>query len=432
MEAEIINIGTELLLGQTINTNAATIGQKIASLGINIRYQLVVEDNKERLVECLKTSLERSNIVITTGGLGPTVDDLTVQAIAEVLDNKLVLNQQILSRIKAHFKQRKARMPASNIRQAYVPEKARVIENHIGTAPGLIIKSNSKYIIALPGVPREIEAMMKEVILFLKRITREKSIIKSRLIKITGMSESAVNDNLKDLFTSSPEMTIGIYAHPGQIDLRITAKAKNAKEAEQAIMSLEKEIRKRLKEHIFGVDTQTLESVLADLLIQQKKTISVAESCTGGLIANRLTNVPGSSKYFRMGIVAYSNEAKINELKVPSRIIRQHGAVSRYTALAMAEGIEELTGSHLSLGVTGIAGPHTSEKKPVGLVYIALVAEKKQARCATPSRNNKHLRIKEYVRHCHKYNFVGNRDMIRYSTSQAALDMVRRYLLGYI
>jgi len=417
MKAEIINIGTELLLGQIINTNAAALGQRMALTGIDVCYQSVVGDNKDRLAKNLRNGLKRSDVVIITGGLGPTEDDITVGAIAKSLDTKLILNKRVLAGIEARFKKSNIRMPASNIRQAYIPQKAKIIENHQGTAPGLIIKVKAnKYLIALPGVPREMEAMMDKVIPFLKKIKPQKSIIKSRSIKITGLSESAVNDKVADLLKMGPEVTLGIYASPSEIALRITAKAENEKTANKAISKIEKELKIRLKEYIFGTGPQTLESVIGDLLIKQKMTLAVAESCTGGLITNRLTNIPGSSKYLLMGITAYSNKAKIEILKVPSKVIKQHGAVSSLTALAMAKGIQKLSNSHLALGITGIAGPGTSEKKPTGLVYISFVAGTKKSR-----------KIK-YTEYCHKYNFSGSREIVKYRTSQAALDIIRRYL----
>ena len=280
-------------------------------------------------------------------------------------------------------------------------------------SPGIIINIKpKKYLIALPGVPGEMEAMIQQLLPFFKRISPGKSIIKSRSIKISSMSESAVNDKINDLFPLEKSLSLGIYASPSQIEIKITAKTTNLVRANNLISKLEKAIKTRLKPNIFGTDKETMESAVARLLLKQKKTLSIAESCTGGLITHRLTNIPNSSKYLLTGLVAYSNKAKTQILKVPSPTIKQHGAVSRQTASGMAKGIRKLANSQIALSVTGIAGPGRSEKKPVGLVHMVLITEKKE--------------------YHYEYNFSGTREMIKYRASQAGLELIRRHLLNLL
>lgn len=413
MRTEIINIGTELLSGQVINTNAAFLGRAMGSIGLTVSYQTVTADDRDQVVSSIQAGLKRSEVVIVTGGLGPTVDDITIAAIAKALNKKLLLDHNILKQIKARFKKRKINMPASNIRQAYIPEKAKIIKNPIGTAPGIIINIKpKKYLIALPGVPGEMEAMIQQLLPFFKRISPGKSIIKSRSIKISSLSESAVNDKINDLFPLEKGLSLGIYASPSQIEIKITAKTTDLLKANNLISKLEKAIKTRLKTNIFGTDKETMESAVARLLLKQKKTLSIAESCTGGLITHRLTNIPNSSKYLLMGLVAYSNKTKTQILKVSSQVIKKHGAVSQQTALGMAKGIKKMANSQIALSVTGIAGPGRSKKKPVGLVHMVLIAEKKE--------------------YHYEYNFSGTREMIKYRASQAGLELIRRHLLNLL
>jgi nicotinamide-nucleotide amidase len=410
VNAEIVAIGTEILLGHIVNTNASYISQKLAQIGIDVYYHSTVGDNPLRLSQTIKTAMNRSDVVITTGGLGPTVDDITVETIANLMGKKRALDRQVLRKIRSFFRQRHITMPASNVNQGYIPEGARVIQNNAGTAPGLMCWHDGRVLIALPGVPREMVPMMEDsVIPYLKKINPSKQIIKSRTIKVVGLGESAVNDRVKDILRMGPIVTVGIYAHPAQIDLRITAKAKNEKQADELILQAEKKIRRRLKDYVLGADSDTLESIVGNLLSRQRKTVSTAESCTGGFIANRITNVPGSSKYFRMGIVVYSNDSKTSKLNIPSDIIKQHGAVSKQVALLMASNIRTVANTDFGIGVTGIAGPTgATAGKPVGLVYIAL-------------SSSKGTRLE-------KCNFPGEREIVKFRASQLALDMLRKEL----
>lgn len=373
MNAEIISIGTELLLGHIVNTNTAFLSQKLAEMGIDVYHASVVGDNPGRLTQAVKQAVHRSDIVILTGGLGPTVDDITIETI-----------------------------------NALSPKNTKWIKNKVGSAPGIVTEYRGKIIVCLPGPPRELEPMfVNDVTPILAKKSTSTSIIKSRTIKIAGLPESLVNNKMKDLLNLKPPTTVGIYAKLGQVELKIMSKAKNEKEASRSIASMERKIRSRLKDHIFGCDEETLEGAVAGLLIKKKKTIAVAESCTGGLVSNRLTNVSGSSKYFIMGLIAYSNEVKKNILCVDPEIFKIYGAVSKQAASQMAVGIKLLAGTDIGVGITGIAGPGGGTKtKPVGLVYIALAIGNK-------------LIMREL-------KFRGSREEIKFQASQVALDMLRR------
>ena len=409
MRAEIISVGTELLLGHIVNTNAAYLSKKLALLGIDLYYQTTIGDNPARLASQLKQAFSRSDIVFTTGGLGPTVDDITLSSICNATFKELVFNKKIEKCIARHFRKRGLKkMPKDAARQAYIPRGARWFENNVGTAPGILIERGEKIIFALPGPPRElIPIFKKNVIPYLKKKgLAGKWTIKTKTIKTVGLVEAEVNKIVKDLLSVGPATTLGIYVHLGEVDLKITSKAKDGKTAEREIKKLEKKIRKRLGKYIYGVDSESLEYVVGKMLARGKKTLAIAESCTGGLIANRITNVSGSSKYFKMAIVAYSNEAKVNLLGVSKDKIKKYGAVSKQVALDMAKGVKRLSKADVGLGITGIAGPKgATKKKPVGLVYIAVAGD----------------RIKT-VKKC---LFIGSREEIKLQASIAALNLIR-------
>ena len=408
MRAEVISVGTEILLGHIVNTNAAYISKKLASLGVDLYYHTTIGDNPARLNSALGKALSRSDIVFTTGGLGPTVDDITMYSIGSTVSRPLILNKKIEHLIKAHYKKRGLKeTPEDARRQAYIPRGARWFENTVGTAPGTLIEHGKKVIIALPGPPRElIPIFEKNIIPYLKKKgLAGKNIIKTRVIKIVGLVEAEVNRIVKDLLSIGPGTTLGIYAHLGEIDLKITSKGKSEKAVNREILKIEKKIRKRLGNHIYGTDHQTLESVVGKMFASEG-TLAIAESCTGGLIANRITDISGSSKYFKMGIVAYSNKTKTDLLDVPGDKIKKYGAVSKEIALLMAKGMKKLSKASLALGVTGIAGPTGgTPKKPVGLVYIAAVTDK--------------------INMVKKCRFTGSREEIKQQASTAALDFIR-------
>ncbi|MBN2453397.1 MAG: competence/damage-inducible protein A [Candidatus Omnitrophica bacterium] len=407
MKAEIISIGTELLLGQIVNTNAAYLSRKLAELGIDLYYQTTIGDNSQRLVQTLRKSLIRSDIILLTGGLGPTVDDITMEAVANLIGKPLILNRAILKDIKRYFLSRGFKPPHGNDRQARVPEGAKCLRNKVGTAPGLIIEHLGKVIICLPGPPREMAPLFEDgVVKYIRKRWGRGAVIRTRTIKTVGLPESRVNTIVKDLLELTPPTTVGIYAKLREVHLVIMAKANTEKAASSAIAKVEKKIVLRLGKHIFGYDDETLEDIVGWKLIDKKLTIAVAESCTGGLISSRLTDASGSSKYFIMGAVPYANEVKIKHVGVSADTLKRYGAVSRQVALEMARGIRSIMGVDIAIAVTGIAGPTGgTPRKPVGLVYIALVAEKRRI-------------VREF-------RFDGSRKDIKWQTSQAALDIIR-------
>ncbi len=418
MNAEIISIGTELLLGHIVNTNTAFLSQKLAEAGIDVYNTSVVGDNPRRLAESLKQALGRSDIVITTGGLGPTVDDITIETVSKFIGKRVVLNKAILKDLKAYFQLRGMKLPTESIRQAYIPEGVKWIRNMVGTAPGLIIYYKGKVIVCLPGPPRELNPMFEnKIIPYISRgrlnvpysVDNRKSwTLKTRTIKITGLAESQVNKLAKDLLELNPPTTVGIYAKLGEVDLKIMSKARNENIAVGAIRKIEKKISARLKDYIFGYDNDTLESAVGKLLISKKNTIAVAESCTGGLLSSRLTDTNGSSAYFMMGLIAYSNLVKVARLGVDEKVLMKHGAVSKEVACQMASGIRILAGTDIGIGITGIAGPAGGTRnKPVGLVYIAL---DKKSRAP-------------FVR---EFRFKGTREEVKFQATQVALDLIRK------
>ena len=310
-----------------------------------------------------------------------------------------------------HFKTRKLKMPANNLRQAFIPKGARPILNNAGTAPGLLIPVRKKIVIALPGVPNELYPMFKKTVVpYLRKSYRPRKIIKSRVIKITGLPESRVNEKVRDLLKIKGDVQMGIYPHPGEVSIKITAIKKGRKSIDPLINKIEKKIRLRLGNYIFGCDNEKLEEVVGKTLLKMKKTLSIAESCTGGLLANRITDIPGSSGYFQTGVVAYSNPSKNKILNIPLEIIKKYGAVSKLVTSLMAKNIRLLAKTDIGIGISGIAGPlGATKKKGVGLVYIALSTKKKTI--------------------CKEFRFLGQRSIVKYKATQAALDMIRLNLL---
>jgi len=411
VNAEIISVGSEILLGHIINTNSSYLSKKLSELGIDIFRQSVVGDNPRRLSWALKKSLDRSDIVITTGGLGPTVDDITVNAIAEATGRALVTNPKIVKSIKTFFKKRHIKMSSYVLRQARIPEGALAIENTVGTAPAILLDYRGKMIIALPGPPRELKPIFEAAVIpHLKKRYRTGFVIVTRTIRTVGQPESAINKKIRSFLAMPEPVTTGIYARPNEVDIKITAKSKNRKKAYFQIRKVERKILPRLGKIVYGFDDDTIEAAVGKTLLAQKKRCAIAESCTGGLIASRITNVPGSSRYFEMATVTYSNRSKIKVLGLKKVQFQKYGAVSRQVAAAMARGILRKSKADVALAVTGIAGPGGgTKKKPVGLVFIAL-AQKKGTRCE-------------------KHYFIGNRTDVKYQASTAALDLLRRALI---
>ena len=377
LKAEIISIGTEILLGDIDDTNSKYIAEHLKDLGYDIHYMTAVGDNQKRVINVLKRAIERSDLVITTGGLGPTEDDLTRQAIAKATNKNLYQDENLLNSIKEYFDQKNYNMTKNNYSQAFLPEGAKVIKNNWGTAPGILLKESDYMIISLPGVPSEMKKMFSNYILKELQKYSEKTIL-SKTLHFFGIGESTLETKLKDILENQTNPTLALLAGEGEVKLRITAKGENKNKLKDMISKKEKLIRKKVGKYIYGVNNTDLAKEIYNILLKRKLTISLAESCTGGLISHRLTQIPGSSKVFKGSYVVYSNEAKINLLDIDREIIKKQGAVSKKTALMMAKNIKDKFGTNIGIGVTGIAGPGGgTADKPVGLVYIGISYGKK-------------------------------------------------------
>jgi nicotinamide-nucleotide amidase len=410
MNAEIIAVGSELLTPDRLDTNSLFLTEELNKLGVEITRKSVVGDNRENLRAAFAEALERVEFIIASGGLGPTEDDLTRETVAELLGRKLIRNDEILRAIEARFRSFKREMPEINARQAMVPEGAEVLDNPRGTAPGLWLESRGRIIVLLPGVPRELKALFLEQVL--PRLARRVSGIRllHRELRITGLGESHVEQLVAPIYKRYLDVNTTILSAPGEVQLHLRMWTDNAAEAQKTLDEIVQGFDIALTDRIFSRDGSTLDEVVAHLLMLNNTTISAAESCTGGLFAQRLTSIAGSSVYFLGGVVCYSNELKTAWADVPAALIQTKGAVSSEVATALADGIRHRAGSMLGVGITGIAGPGGgSEEKPVGTVHIALSS-------ATG--------VKE-----RRLHFPGDREMIRTQASQAALDMVRTHFL---
>ncbi|MCI8889146.1 MAG: competence/damage-inducible protein A [Hungatella sp.] len=411
MTVEVISVGTELLLGNIVNTNARFLAEKCALLGLTMYNQVVVGDNEERLKDAVYTAVGRSDIVILTGGLGPTEDDLTKETCAKVMETALVEDPHTKERIQEYFKNSTfKKITDNNWKQAMVPQGAMVLDNDNGTAPGLIIEKYGKHLILLPGPPGEMIPLFNgQVEPYLAKMRPE--LIVSKMVKICGIGESQVEDRLLDLIDSQTNPTIATYAKTGEVHVRVTASAPDRETADKLIRPVVKEIKKRLGICVYSTkDEETLEMAVVRLLKKYELTVATAESCTGGLVAGRIVNVPGASDVFREGFVTYSNKAKRKHLDVSKNTLKKYGAVSKETAKEMAIGGAFATDSDLCVAITGLAGPDGgTEEKPVGLVYMA---------CCLGGKVT-----------VEKYQFKGNRQKIREQSVVRALDLVRRTIL---
>lgn len=369
MNCEIIGVGTELLLGDIVNSDAQYLARELASMGIVIHYQEVVGDNPERMRACILTAVSRSNLVILTGGLGPTADDLTKEISCEVMGAELVLDESILEGIRSYFTAKGIVMPENNAKQAYVPKGGTVFANRNGTAPGCAVEKDGKILIMLPGPPRELKPMFEhEVKPFLAKKTG--GIIFSRQVRTFGIGESDMAQRVAELLDGA-NPTVAPYAKDGEALLRVTAKAETYEQAYEMCERTIEKIRKKIGGYIYSTDSENLEETVVRLLKESGKKVALAESCTGGYIAKRITDVPGSSEVFEYGIVSYSNEVKQKLLGVKSETLAEYTEVSAQTAAEMAEGVRKLSGADFGISVTGISGPGGgSEDKPVGLSYI--------------------------------------------------------------
>jgi nicotinamide-nucleotide amidase len=410
MQAEIIAVGSELLTPDRIDTNSLFLTQRLNHLGIAVARKTIVGDQHDHVRDAFRCALDRCDLVISSGGLGPTLDDLTREAVAELLSRKLVLNNSVLQNIEARFRRLGRTMPEVNKRQAMVPEGADLLENSRGTAPGLWLESAGRIIVLLPGPPHELKAMFTEKVEpRLERLAGTTRLF-YREMRTAGLTESEVEQRTAPIYTQYPEVQTTILAAPGEIQLHLRAWSSDHAAAERMLDEMIERITLALGENVFTSNGQSLEEIVAHEMTLNQATVATAESCTGGLLAERLTRIPGSSSYFLGGVVCYSNDLKTAWTDVPAELIESKGAVSPEVAQALAQGIRRRIGATLGIGITGIAGPSGgSPEKPVGLVYIALAD-------ANASRDR-------------TLRFPGDRERIRWHASQAALDMLRRYFI---
>jgi nicotinamide-nucleotide amidase len=377
MKAELICIGTELLLGQTADTNAAYLARELADLGIDLYYKATVGDNLQRLAHVLQTAWSRANLLILSGGLGPTQDDLTREAVAALVKETLEFRAEAWRETEAFFQRLQRPLVTGNRRQAMFPPSGQVIPNPIGTAPGLLVDKDDHWVIALPGVPRELRTMWEHSVRpFLQKQReqeRETAVLTSKIIRVAGIGESQMEEKVLDLMQNQTNPTLAPYAGQGEACLRLTAKSSSIAENLKLLAGLQAMVESRLAPYIYGYDSDNLETVIGRLLQEKGWNLAVAESCTGGLLAHRITNISGSSAYYLGGINSYSNRLKMDLLRVPEAILTRYGAVSGETAQAMAEGVRHISGAEVGIATTGIAGPGGAVPgKPVGLIYLAV------------------------------------------------------------
>ncbi len=409
MKAEIIAVGTEILLGDILNTNAQYLSKELAALGIEVYFQTVVGDNPKRLKDTIFQALTRADLILTTGGLGPTEDDLTKETVAEYFEEELVLDEKALSQIQEMFDRIGKPMTENNRKQAMVPkENGIVLYNEYGTAPGIIIEKNGKTAVLMPGPPRETVPMFENQVKPYLQKKQEYTFV-SEILRVAGIGESAMETMVKDLIDHQTNPTIAPYAKDGESILRITAKAKSEEEARSMIAPVKEQIRERLGNAVYAEGETNLQTVVAEMLLEQGKRIAVAESCTGGMIVSELVEYPGISSVLLEGCVTYSNEAKMHRLGVKRETLEKYTAVSKETAAEMAEGIAKNSGADIGIATTGIAGPDGgSAEQPIGLVYIGLY-------------HNGKTEVKE----CH---YTGKRNKIRHRATYQALNFLRKAL----
>ena len=408
--AEIICVGTELLLGDILDTNSQYLSRKLAEMGIDVHYRSTVGDNAARLSEVFKTAYSRSDVIILTGGLGPTEDDITVKAVCECLDIPLILDDEALRRMKAYFERNCRKFTDNNISHAMVPSGGTVFQNEKGTAPGSAVKKDGKTVMFLPGPPNEMTYMFEHSAAeYLKPLCG--GVLRSHFVHIFGLGEAQVDSMTKDL-QQSDNPTVAPYAKDGECMLRITAKADTADTAERLCGGMIEKISERLGEYIYSVDVDSLQQVVVDMLKEKRLTCATAESCTAGYISKRITEISGASAVFTCGVASYSNEIKHKLLGVDNELFAKYGAVSEPVAVQMARGVRKLSGCDLGLSVTGIAGPESDGTgKPVGLAYIA-ISDKYGERCIEVQKGGS-----------------ADREYIRYVCASEALNLLRRYLI---
>lgn len=410
-------MGTELLVGSITNTNSKFLSQKLAENAIDVYHHVTVGDNEARLLDSLEFAARRADILITSGGLGPTEDDITSRTIAKFLHVERSFNYSTYRRIVKRFKERRLPIDAIAKEQCYVPEGAIVMDNEKGTAPGLLCEfsrdDEKKWLIVLPGPPRELEPMFTDqaLPLLFEKLKLPKQGFTVRAVRVGGLLETQVAKKVTDLLKLKPPVTVGIYAKPGEVELKIMSKADSATVAKRAANKIEKIIRKRLGSSVYGTDSDTLASATGQLLRSKRQTVATAESCTGGLLAHILTQPAGASNYYLGSVIAYSNKIKTNDLGVPSSVLAKVGAVSPEVAALMAKGIRKKMDSDYGVGITGIAGPDGGTKrKPVGLVFVSISGPK---------------RTKTF-----RLNLLGTRAEIKFSAAQKTLELLRQELIS--
>lgn len=410
--AEIITIGTEIILGQIVDINAPYVAKSLIEKGIQVLFQTSVRDDKELLKSVLKIAGDRASLIITTGGLGPTANDITREAVSELFGVPLVSDKEASIRIRKYLESHHGNMLDGYMKQALIPEGALIICNDNGTATGFVLQYDNKIIVCLPGVPREMQSMMNKYLeIYHKQRKSDEGCTLTRNVHTFGISERAVEDRVKDYMATEGQRKAMTLVHDGIVTINILATATEKENTVKILDRAEQDIRKKLGHAIFGVGDETLEHAVVLLLKKCNKTIAVAESCTGGLVSDKLTNIPGISEFFLEGVVAYSNKAKIDLLGVPEELILKHGAVSPEVAKAMAEGIKKRALTNIGVGITGIAGPAGATKgKPVGLVYIAIAGDSF-----------------DEVKEC---QFRGSRIDIKIFSANTALNMIRIKLLN--
>jgi len=410
LTAEIIAVGSELLTPFRTDTNSLWLTDRLNTVGVEVKLKTIVGDDDARLEETIRDALKRSGVVVLTGGLGPTEDDITRKIAARALSRRLMLDERVLEEIKAKFLHFGRRMPEINARQAMVIEGAEVIPNPNGTAPGMYVEHEGRVVVLLPGPPRELKPMFEGCVLPKLSERAGGLCVARRVLRVAGLGESAVDERIAPVYTQYKNPQTTILFNSTEIEIHLTAQAKSQAEAELLLDGLAGQIEERLGDAVFAFQGEKMEEVVGLKLGVNRFTLAVAESCTGGLIAHRLTEVPGSSNYFMEGVVTYSNEAKTRLLGVPAEMLERHGAVSAEVAEAMAEGVKRRAGTDFGLSVTGVAGPGGgTEEKPVGLVYVALADD----------AHTEHRRLM----------LPGDRHLVRWRASQFALDLLRRRLI---
>lgn len=412
MNCEILTIGSEITQGHTVDTNASRIASALLDIGIVCNRVVSVPDDVAKIVTQVNQSLENATILVITGGLGSTEDDITRKAIAQALERKLIYDSKTATALKERFEKLGKDMPQAMLKQAYLIEGAEQIITNQGTAPGMRIELDKKIIFILPGVPKEMEDMLEAgVIPFLKQKSKSREIVRTKVIKVCCVKEAEIIKDVEEIASQyRGKVSFSFLPYLGEVHVKLLAKGADKKETERWIVAAQKETAQRLEKKVYGFDNDSLEGVVGELLTRNKLTLVIAESCTGGLVTNRITNISGSSGYLLGGVVTYSDQAKEKLLGVPQKVLKEHGAVSEATAIAMATGVRELLKADIGLGITGIAGPSGgTEQKPVGLVFIAISTAQKS--------------------YCSRFQFNGNRERNKFLTSQYALNMLRMMLL---